>query len=162
MLANELRRQLIRIVAIVSAALFAVGLAAAPAQATYGSPLPVDLQLNGNAPWGPIQVGRVVGTLQFDDGNSHYWLSVTICRQSSYTNPNVRISVNGSLQQYLSGQYGSQPQICGGNGISQTVNSGFAYAGTIQNLTIAIDGIYFDGSTATNLTKSRTYDNPFN
>lgn len=157
---NGIRRQLTKFVAIMSAALFAVALAAAPAQATYGSPLPVDLQLTSSS--GTIQVGRIVGTLQFDNGNSHYWVSATICRQSSYTNPNVRVFVNGSLHQYLTGTYGSRPQICGGHGISEAVNSGFAYAGTIYNITISIEGIHFDGSTATTRTRSTTYDNPFN
>lgn len=138
---------------------------AAPASAAYGSPQPVDLQLRGYSSSGyEYLVGRLVGTVEFDDGNSGYRLSLTLCRQSSYTNPNVRIGVNGTPYQTFSpSDEQRRPGVCGGgHGMSGVIGGDFTYGGVVRNLSIGVEGILFDGSTAKTVSRGASYDNPFN
>jgi hypothetical protein len=143
---------------------FATTLASVPAQATLGSPLPIDMQLVGSWNGVIIPIGRVYGTLQFDDGNSLYRLDVTVCRQSSYVVPTLSIDVNddGSNDQRFSwGGPAPRPDVCP-TGFSWGIEDGFPYAGVILKIRVRIDGLFFDGQTATPKTKSTLYDNPFN
>ena len=160
---NGLRRRLITLLALTFVALLTTSLAAVPAQATYGSPFAVSLQLRSYTSTGTeYQVGRLVGTVQFDDGNSAYYLSLIMCRQSSYTNPQVRVYVNGVYTLFFSPSDNiRRPESCnGGHGLSGVIEGGFGYSGVIANLTISISGIHFDGSTARDVSRSAFYDNP--
>ncbi|MFC6021761.1 hypothetical protein ACFP2T_37055 [Plantactinospora solaniradicis] len=165
---STMRRRLTRLLttalAALAATLLMTSLTAAPAHAAWGAPLTVDLQLRSYSNGYEYRVGRVVGTVQFDDGNSHYLLSLVLCRQSSYTVPNVRIGVNGAPHQSFSNQDDQRrPESCGGgHGMSGTISGAYAYGGVIQNLTVGIEGIHFDGSTARYVSNGAFYDNPFN
>jgi hypothetical protein len=163
--ADNWRRRLVALLAATFAALFVTSLAAAPAQATYGPPNPIDIQLRSQDSYGNVYlVGRVVGNLYFDDGSSAYHLSLTLCRQSSYTTPHLHVLVNGVEHRFFSGSDGvARPGVCGDRwGQSLAIESGHSYAGVIQTLGFTIEGIHFDGSTARDIVRSRAYDNPYN
>lgn len=144
-------------------AFFATTLASVPAQATLGSKLTIDMQLVGSWNGVIVPVGRVKGTLQFDDGNSLYRLDVTVCRQSSFVVPTLSIDVNddGSYDQRFSEGGPPLEDICPGS-MSWGKSEGFPFAGVIRKIRVRIDGLFFDGRTATPKTKSTLYDNPFN
>lgn len=146
---NGLRRRLTGLVVGVLFAFFATTLSAVPAQATLSAPIPFDFQLTGSTNGVITLVGRANGTLQFDDSNTFFHLTVTICRQSSFTSVFLNVYVNG----------GFYTQLTTGNCV--TVDQDFHYAGIILNITLEFHGLYFDGQ-AWPKVKSRTYDNPFN
>src|SRR3954454_13091966 len=102
----------------VAGALFVM--ARAPAHASLGPAQTVSIQLRGYNSYGTtFNAGLVYGTIQFDTNTTQYRLSVTICRQSSYTSPNVRITTNGVSSGVYSGEDGvRRPAICGGWGNS--------------------------------------------
>lgn len=160
------RRVLTFLAATFAAAAVATTLTAAPAQAAWSSAYPVNIQLTSYSSSGGVyQVGRVVGSLWFDSGNSAYQLSLIMCRQSSYTNPNVRISVNGSSHHSFSPSDGTRrPESCGGgHGMSGVISGVYSYSGVVRNLTVTISGIHFDfPNVAKDVVRSSTYDNPFN
>jgi hypothetical protein len=159
---NGVRRLLGRFLAVaVAAGVSATFLAAPPAHATLGPPQPVDIQLRGTS--GPYQVlvGRVVGTLQFDDGASAYRLSLVMCRQSSYTAPNVRINVNGVLTHTIPQDNQYRSEICGGHGLSGAIEGTYSYAGRVEKISVGIQGVHFDGSTARQVSDGRLYLNPY-
>ncbi|MFC0533379.1 hypothetical protein [Phytohabitans kaempferiae] len=148
-----------------AATVLATTLAAAPAQAAWSSPYAVDLQLRSYTSTGAeFLVGRLVGTLQFDSGNSQYLLSLIMCRQSSYVNPNVRILINGVTHQWFSPSDNTRrPESCGGgHGLSGVISGAYAYGGVIPSITVSFAGIHFDYSTAKDITRSAFYDNPYN
>ncbi|WP_117208948.1 hypothetical protein [Allorhizocola rhizosphaerae] len=163
-MASRSRRRVFGVIGATLAALFVMSVAAAPAHATLGPAQSVDIQLRSYSDsGGEYLVGRVVGTIQFDSGNTQYRLAVTICRQSSYTSPNMRIYVNGTPGPVYAGEDGvRRPHICGGHGLSNVVDGLFTYGGTIVGISVTIEGIHFDGSTARTVSKGRYYDNPFN
>jgi hypothetical protein len=159
---KDVRRRLVAFVATAVSAVVLATLPAAPAQATLGPPQPVDIQLRSYSGGYQTLVGRVVGTLQFDDGASAYHLSVVVCRQSSYTVPNVRITVNGVLDRSFAPQDGQpRPEICGGHGLSGVFASTVAYPGRIERIAVGIEGIHFDGSTARPVGGGASYLNPY-
>jgi hypothetical protein len=90
-------------------------------------------------------------------------VSLVVCRQSSYTSPNLQIFVNGQAHQHYNGQDNIRRQdICGGHGMSGLLEAAFSYGGVIQNIRIQLQGIHFDMYTAKEIIRSATYDNPFN
>ena len=92
-------------------------------------------------------------------------LAVTVCRQSSYTSPNMRIIVNGVAGGVWSGEDGiRRPQVCGDRfGQSFAIDGIFTAGGAVvRNAGVTIEGIYFDGSTATTISRGAGYDNPYN
>ncbi|MFI9007992.1 hypothetical protein ACIGNX_12245 [Actinosynnema sp. NPDC053489] len=157
-------RRLTNLAALTLAAFLGAALAAAPAQAAYGPAQPVDIQLKGYSPSGyTTLVGRLVGTVRFDDGNSLYRLDLTLCRQSSYTSTKLTVNVNGAYHRYYSGEDGYRPEACGGgHGQSLAVNADVPYAGVVRDLTLVYEGLHFSGTTATQVSRSASYDNPFN
>ncbi|MEV8435744.1 hypothetical protein AB0425_00085 [Actinosynnema sp. NPDC051121] len=159
-----LRRHLTALSALTLAVFLGASSTAAPAQAAYGPTQPVDIQLKGYSPNGyTTLVGRLVGTVRFDDGNSLYRLDLTLCRQSSYTITKLTVNVNGAFHQYYSREDGYRPEACGGgHGLSGVVNVDVPYAGTVRNIGLVYEGLYFSGSTATPVSRSAFYDNPFN
>ncbi|WP_141975515.1 hypothetical protein [Saccharothrix saharensis] len=145
------------------AVLLGASLAAAPAQAAYGPAQPVDIQLRGYSGGYTTLVGRLVGSVRFDDGNSLYRLDLTLCRQSSYTSTKLTVTVNGAAHQWYSREDGYRPAACGGgHGLSGVVNVDVPYAGVVQNVGLVYEGLHFSGSTATPVSRSAFYDNPFN
>ncbi|MEU4745261.1 hypothetical protein AB0G02_33025 [Actinosynnema sp. NPDC023658] len=152
------------LVALTLAAFLGASLAATPAQAAYGAPQPVDIQLTGYSSSGyATKVGRLVGSVRFDDGNSLYRLDLTLCRQSSYVSTKLTVTVNGAAHQWYSREDGYRPEACGGgHGLSGVVNVDVPYGGVVQNVGLVYEGLLFDGSTAKPVVRSAFYDNPFN
>ncbi len=162
-MASRLRRQVISVIGVAVAALSATLLAPAPAHATLGPALPIDVQLRSYYNGGEYLVGRVVGTIQFDTNNVQYKLSVTVCRQSSYTSPNVRIYVNGTQSSTYSGEDNIRRQICSGHGMSFVIDNTFTAGGAVVRFVgIGIEGVHFDGSNARFVSGGAGYDNPYN
>ncbi|MEU7530382.1 hypothetical protein AB0A74_31960 [Saccharothrix sp. NPDC042600] len=142
---------LLRLAGALCAALFAATATATPAQAALGPAQPVDIQLRGYSSSGHVtQVGHLGGTIRFDDGNALYRLDVTMSRQSSYVDTKLRVDVNGAPHHYFYE--------------SGTLNADFPYPGTVQNVRLVFEGLYFDGATNTakTVTRSAFYDNPYN
>ncbi|GAB3527327.1 hypothetical protein GCM10027575_64980 [Phytohabitans suffuscus] len=139
----------------------AVTAAAAPAHAELGPPIPVDIQLTSSAGGYQVQVGRLVGTIQFDYGASAYYLSLVVCRQSAYAAPDARWTVNEDFTRVISQDGVSRPEICGGHGLSGAVERGFSYPGLVQKIRVSIEGIHFDGSTARRVSGGREFLNPY-
>jgi hypothetical protein len=69
-----------------------------PANSTYGSRLPVTLYVNAED---GTRLARVEGTLQFDDGKTKYAYSLTVCRYSSLSAPDVKVFVNDAYYDLL-------------------------------------------------------------
>ncbi|XVS67393.1 hypothetical protein ACQPYE_15435 [Actinosynnema sp. CA-299493] len=160
---SGLRRHLTTLFALTSAVVLGVSLTATPAQATYGPAQPVDIQLSGSSGGYTTLVGRLVGSVRFDDGNSLYRLDLTLCRQSSYTSTKLTVNVNGAFHQWYSHHDGYRPAVCGGgHGMSGVVNVDVPYAGVVQNIGLVYEGLHFSGSTATPVFGGAFYDNPFN
>lgn len=158
-----LRRHLTTLSALTLAAFLGASLTAAPAQATYGPAQPVDIQLSRSSGGYTTQVGRLVGTVRFDDSNSLYRLDLTLCRQSSYTSTNLTVNVNGAFHQYYSREDGYRPEACGGgHGLSGVINVDVPYSGVVQNIGLVYSGLHFSGSTATPVSRGAFYDSPFN
>lgn len=158
------QHRLVRPLAVLLSAVFMIAFAATPAHAAYGPPQTVYFQLQAqNSTTGVIYyVGRAAGTIRFDDGNSSYHLSLAICRQSSYSPPVLRVSVNGTPHQHLFGDTAGPLPECD-NRIGGVVNRSFTYNGVIQNVTLRFEGIFFESyDKVKTVIKSSTYDNPFN
>ncbi|WP_030155342.1 hypothetical protein [Glycomyces sp. NRRL B-16210] len=92
-----MRTNLLRRATMVLAAAFAMALAVlmapAPAHAAWGSQIPVTIQVTGNG----HQLGYATGWVQFDTGGTTFRYEITVCRQSSYTPPNLAVSVNPTV-----------------------------------------------------------------
>ncbi len=142
---------LLRSAGVLGAALLCATVAAVPAQAVLGSGQPVNVQLHGYSSTGTqTQVGRMTGSIRFDSGNSLFRLDVTVERQSSYVDSKVRIDVNGSTHEHVYQ--------------SGVIARDFPYGGTVHNVQLTLEGLYYDSETNTTKTVKRTasYDNPFN
>jgi hypothetical protein len=152
--------------AITFLGIFSTFLTARPAEATLGPAIPYTLQVRGQFQSGLIQeLGRAVGTVQFDDGNSYYHLSFVLCRQSSYASPLLMVSVTGTGSggsQIFSGITTLRPDICGGHGQAYVFDGGFAYNGIIRSLTFTLEGVFMNGSNAERPRRTVTIDNPYN
>jgi hypothetical protein len=104
----------------------------------------------------------LTGTLEFDDGNSRYRLNLVVCRQSSYVSPSLTVFVNGDKQLPLPEGPGGG-DVCGiGTNGSWVIKGEPTFNGVIQNIRLRFRGVKFEGSTATDVVKEATYDNPFN
>ncbi|MDQ2583907.1 hypothetical protein [Saccharothrix yanglingensis] len=142
---------LLRLAGVLGAALLSATVAAVPAQAALDAGQPVDIQLRGYSSTGAeTQVGRMTGTVRFDNGNSLFRLDVTVERQSSYVDSKVRIDVNGSSHEHVYQ--------------SGVIARDFPYGGTVHNVQLTLEGLYYDGATnrTKTVTRSAFYDNPFN
>lgn len=160
---SGLRRRLTHLAGLTLAVLLGASLTATPAQAAYGPAHPVDIQLRGYSGGYTTLVGRLVGSVRFDDGNSLYRLDLTLCRQSSYTSTKLTVNVNGAFHQWYSREDGYRPEVCGGgHGQSGVVNVDVPYAGVVRNIGLVYEGLHFSGSTATPISRGAFYDNPFN
>ncbi|WP_066374449.1 hypothetical protein [Herbidospora mongoliensis] len=129
----------------------------APAQAAYGSDLPVNIDVYGQG----IKLSGAYGTIAFDDGNTKYRYSIAVCWQGSYSRPTLYASVNGAWRSPLpaGGTAVTIPQCTG----QATLLSGEVTAGaTINNVAIVVDGVKFNPPNSTYHTNSAFYDNPYN
>jgi hypothetical protein len=157
------RRRLVGFLTAAAAATVLVTLPAGPAHATLGPPQSIDIQLTSYAGGYQTQVGRLIGTIQFDDGASAYNLTITVCRQSSYVINTVRVSVNGVPERSFSVQDGTprSAECGGGHGLSGVYVRTISYPGVIENVAIGLEGVHFDGSTARNVGGGRFFPNPY-
>jgi hypothetical protein len=133
-----------RLLVVGIAALVAISVPMVPAHATYGAAQPIQLQL-----FSPDRqsVGLLTGSIQFDDGNLKILYSVSITRQSSFTQPFVDVFVNGTrVVQWT------------GSATEERVSSS-----TVVNVTFTFHGSSFTGPNVfKEHIKTVTYDNPFN
>ncbi|WP_459803092.1 hypothetical protein [Herbidospora sp. RD11066] len=129
---------------------------ATPAHAAYGSDLAVNIDVYGQG----IKLSGAYGTIAFDDGNTKYRYSIAVCWQGSYSRPTLYASVNGAWRSPLGGTSTpvTIPQCTG----QATLVSGEASGGTINNVSIVVDGVKFNPPNSTYHTNSAFYDNPFN
>jgi hypothetical protein len=89
-------------------------------------------------------------------------LSFVVCRQSSYTSPNLIVRVNGASYTTFSGGSTFRVDVCGGHGLSNVIEGAFTYGGAVQNVWFTLQGVHFDGSTARTYADGATFDNPYN
>jgi len=133
-----------RLLVVGIATLVATSVPLAPAHATYGAQQPIHLQL-----FSPTaqQVGLLDGWIQFDDGNLQFRYSLTITRQSSFTQPFVDVFVNGTFVVQWTG----------------SVTDERTFASTVVNVRFVFHGSSFTGpGNFREHVKTVTYDNPYN
>ncbi|WP_214111395.1 hypothetical protein [Acrocarpospora catenulata] len=93
-------RRLTTSIALAIMALAATFLQVTPAHAAYGPDQQVLVQVTANDGSG-MQLARLEGTVAFDDSNTKYRYSLSVCWQSgAYPEPSFLIVVNGSTVNY--------------------------------------------------------------
>lgn len=159
------RRAAIAIAAIAATATPAV-LAATPAYAAWGVQYSVTIQVNGAGQ----TLGYASGWVQFDTGGSTTRYEFTVCRQSSYTPPDLEVAVNTHVVagQYVNtrvayhhGSYGgvSAPAPCYSG--AWNVSGQFTYANH-YNVEFTLFGDTFtNGNNYTVFDQDRTINNPY-
>lgn len=143
---------------------------AAPAQAAWGAQLPLTLQIMHYYPTGgSVQVGRVEGTVQFDDGGSALSYSLTFCRQSSYMLPYMTINVNSYVvggRKYATYITNVYPNYTGYSSTAPcysttgTASGAFTYA-DFWNVEFLVYGSTFEGQSYVVESQDRIYSNPY-
>ncbi|WNI16021.1 hypothetical protein [Actinacidiphila sp. ITFR-21] len=92
---RPIRRRITRLAATAAAVLGGVLVAPTPAHAAWGTTYDLSIQATYQFPTGSTtQVGRADGWVQFDDGGDTFRYSLTVCRQSGYTTPELQVAVN--------------------------------------------------------------------
>ncbi|MEO3860460.1 hypothetical protein [Acrocarpospora sp. B8E8] len=153
-------RRLTTSIALAITALAVTFLPATPAHATYGADQPVYVQVIANDGSG-MQLARLEGTVAFDDSNTKYRYSLSLCWQSgAYPQPSFLIIVNGSATNYPVWTGSTSATGCQQVALySAEVNVGSA----VYNLRFDVTAGWFSSSGYRTRTKSSgTYDNPFN
>ncbi|MCD0444606.1 hypothetical protein LO763_13340 [Glycomyces sp. A-F 0318] len=161
---NLLRRLLLALAAMAALTAPAV-FAGAPAHAAWGAQYPVTIQVTGNG----HQLGYATGWVQFDTGGDTFQYSITVCRQSSYTPPSLRVAVNaytpGNLYGTTVTTHYTDPTGPSGTapcyGRSQTVTGQHTFTGH-QNVYFVLSGNTFvNGNNFTVYTQDRYVSNPY-
>ena len=147
----------LRVLTIALMAAAALVVPTAPAHATYGSDLTVNLDVWGQG----IKLSGAYGTIAFDDGNAKYRYSIAVCWQGSYSRPTLYASVNGAWRTALPGG-GTPVTISQCQGQASLLSGEVTPGGTVNNVTITVDGVRFNPPNSTYHTNSAFYDNPFN
>jgi hypothetical protein len=137
--------------------LAAVFLPSTPAYATYGAPISVQVEVYNNL---GAKLSGIYGSVSFDDGNSKFAYSLAVCRESSYTPPNVWYAVNGGSRIPISG--GGSPVTIPQCKYTAYQISGEPTSGTLlASVTFTVDGVYFDNHNVAHFfSESRNYFNP--
>ena len=147
-----------RALTVVLAMLAAVLLVATPAHATYGPPNPVTLEVY----YGTTKLSGLYGTLSFDDGNTRFAYSLAVCRESSYTPPNVWYTVNGGGRVPISGG-GSSVTIPQCRYPAYLISGEPAPGVVVGTVALIIDGVYFTPQNGAIFRERSTWwDNPYN
>lgn len=147
-------------IAAVVAALALIVLPASPAHATYGPDQPVYVQLTATGTGQYLAL--LQGTVAFDDGNTNYRYTLSLCWQSgAYPQPSFLINVNGTTTQ--SPVYTGMSSAPGCQFVynySADVNFG----STVRNVRFDVTGGWFasNGQYMMRTKSSGTYDNPYN
>jgi hypothetical protein len=153
-----LARRLPRSVAVAVIALAAALAPLTPAHATYGTALPVNLQVTGE--YGQ-DLASVRGTLQFDDGGTAYKYSLTLCRHSSFTAPRIRIYVNSAYQDLLIWSGGSSASWCAYSNFTTNFNAQVDHGSTVHNIKIELMGSSFPSNVYTEHFDDSVYYSPY-
>jgi hypothetical protein len=158
---SKFRTRLVkRLLATAAAAAIGVTvLPAVPAHATYGPQNGiVHLQLLDSV---GSHIGSIDGTVEFDDGNTKYRYSLTVCRQSSFTAPFAYVYVNGAYQFPLLPSYTALPA-CGG-ALGGVVSGEVVSGSVVQNVTVEFHGSSYGYPAGfEQRQKSVVKDNPYN
>ncbi|MDH2426526.1 hypothetical protein [Sphaerisporangium sp. TRM90804] len=132
-----------------------------PANAAYGAPIPVSMAVYGGA-GGTQLLARVDGTLAFDDANTRYTYSLSLCRVSSFVSPHVKVLVNGVYKDSLYWNGGSSTALCPSFYTATALSAEVENGGTVANVTLTLVGSDFNNNVYRERTRTGTYDNPFN
>jgi hypothetical protein len=94
-MSTAISRRLARTVAVAAALSGGLLVMPTPAHAAWAAQYNISIQVTYQFPAGStVQLGRADGWVQFDDGGNSFRYSLTVCRQSGYTTPDLRVSVN--------------------------------------------------------------------
>jgi hypothetical protein len=85
-----LRRRLTGALATTAAVMGGFLVAPTQAHAAWGTTYNLSIQVTYQS----SQLGRADGWVQFDDGGNTFRYSLTVCRQSGYTPPELQVAVN--------------------------------------------------------------------
>ncbi|MCK2215856.1 hypothetical protein MF672_018945 [Actinomadura sp. ATCC 31491] len=146
-------------IALLLAAIATALLPLTPAQAAYGPPNPIILQVNAGD--GTL-LARVEGTVAFDDGNTRYTYSLVLCRRSSFQAPYVRIYVNGAYRDSLYWNPSTTVPWCQYAGFASPHSAEVDYGALVQNVRFELIGSSFPNNVYKEHHSSTTYDNPYN
>ncbi|MBN6052727.1 hypothetical protein JYK22_12385, partial [Nonomuraea sp. RK-328] len=149
----------VRVVTVVLVALATLSLSIAPAHAAYGPPISVTMEVHAKG----VKLAGAYGSLQFDDGNTKYAYSLTMCRESSYTQPNLWISVNGGPRVLAWSGGGTPVSIPQCRYTAYLISAEAQPGGVVANVALTLDGVHFSSqSVATYHSRTATFDNPYN
>ncbi|QYC42462.1 hypothetical protein Nocox_24295 [Nonomuraea coxensis DSM 45129] len=146
-------------IALLLAAIAVALLPLTPAQAAYGPPSPIVLQVNASD---GTQLARVEGTVAFDDGNTRYTYSLVLCRRSSFQAPYVRIYVNGVVHDTLFWNPSTTVPWCFYSGFASPHSAEVTYGAVVQNVRFELVGSSFPNNVYKEHRSGFTYDNPYN
>ncbi|MEE4540363.1 hypothetical protein V2S66_00080 [Streptomyces sp. V4-01] len=168
---RPLRRRLTGTLAAAAAVLGGFLVAPTQAQAAWGATYNVSIQVTYHAPTGSTTpLGRADGWVQLDDGGDSFRYSLTVCRQSGYTTPDLQVAVNagwvGSTWQQTNLEYITLPNTstvtptapCYGD--TNTVTGQDTYA-NFSNVEFVLYGDTFTSSGYTTLSQKYVGSNPY-
>ncbi|WP_155341308.1 hypothetical protein [Acrocarpospora corrugata] len=147
-----------RVLAIALLTVAALVAPSAPAHAAYGSDQSANIDVWGQG----IKLSGGYGTIAFDDGNTKYRYTIAICWQSSYSRPTLYASVNGAWRTIISTGGGTAVTIPQCSNPASLVSGEVTPGGTINNVSLIVDGVRFNPPNSTYHTNSSFHDNPFN
>ncbi|ETK32967.1 hypothetical protein [Microbispora sp. ATCC PTA-5024] len=154
-------RRLTTSIALAVTALAVTCLPVSPAHAAYGPDQQVYVQVIANDGSG-MQLARLEGTVAFDDSNTKYRYSLSLCWQSgAYPQPSFLINVNGTTTNYPVWTGSTSASGCQQVALYSAEAS---FGGSVYNLRFDVTAGWFShGYQYMTRTKSSgTYDNPFN
>jgi hypothetical protein len=168
---TPLRRRVTGTLAAGAAVLSGLLVAPTPAHAAWGTTYNLSIQVTYRSPVGStLQLGRADGWVQFDDGGDTFHYSLTVCRQSGYTTPDLQVAVNagwaGQTWQHTSLEYFSLPYTstvtptapCYGD--TNTVTGQDTYA-NFSNVEFVLYGDTFTSSGYTTLSQNYVGVSPY-
>ncbi|WP_329172583.1 hypothetical protein [Streptomyces sp. NBC_01477] len=92
---TPIRRRVAGLLATAAAVSGAALVAPTQAHAAWGTTYNLSIQVTYRSSTGSTsQLGRADGWVQLDDGGNSFRYSLTVCRQSGYTTPDLQVAVN--------------------------------------------------------------------
>jgi hypothetical protein len=154
-------------IALAITALTAALVPVAPANATYGPAVSVYATVITNDGGPAVELARLEGLMAFDDSNTKYWYSLSLCRRSgAYPMPTFVSVVNGSSR--VASVYSGSTSAPGCTSVSLHSAEVF-FGSTVSKVRFDLTAGWFSsvggGSGSSYRTRtdySFTYDNPFN
>ncbi|GAA0389682.1 hypothetical protein Acor_76850 [Acrocarpospora corrugata] len=155
-------RRLTTSIALAVTALAVTFLPATPAHAAYSADQQVYVQVLANDGSG-MQLARLEGTVAFDDSNTKYRYTLSLCWQNAYPQPSFLIKVNGTTTNYPAWTGSTSASGCQQVALYGGENN---FGGTVYNLRFDVTAGWFSASNGyqymTRTKSSGTFDNPFN